>query len=54
MPQGPLYDQSDSAERRFIQPKALVVIAHKGCEYVMWRKADGSLAATPVTRLHPS
>jgi hypothetical protein len=31
-----------------VQPRALSIIAHKGIEFVIWRKGNGSLTPAPV------
>ena len=46
----PFYDQPDPTKEYFVQPKALALISHRGGEYIMWKKRDGSLSATRVSR----
>lgn len=50
-PYEPFYDQPDPTEERFVAPRALALIGHRGGEYVIWQKRDGGLRATLVSRL---
>jgi hypothetical protein len=47
---GAFGDQPDPAKEHFVQPKAVAMLRHRGCEYVMFRKRDGTLAAGKVMR----
>jgi hypothetical protein len=44
-------DQPGPAKAHFVQPNALAIIQHRGCEYVMFRKQDGTFAAARVPRV---
>jgi hypothetical protein len=47
----PFYCQPDPAKEYFVQPKALALLGHGGGEYIIWKKRDGSLSATRVSRV---
>jgi hypothetical protein len=47
-PHRPFYCQPDPAKEYFVQSKALALLGHRGGEYIVWKKRDGSLSATRV------
>jgi hypothetical protein len=47
-PHSPFYCQQDPAKEYFVQAKALALLGHRGGEYIIWQKRDGSLSATRV------
>ena len=44
----PFYEQPDPTRQHFVQPKAVRIVSTAAFECVVWKKGDGTTAATPV------